>query len=130
MGNVHWHQFFSAATAVLGAGCWRAEQSQSWCAWTTFGRLGEDAGYWTCGLPALEDVGDTFIRDGGVWGQPFKYVDLAHMIVPRDFFWESASGPSYTNGSKHQDIERLSAELKTLQVPHRLTNLVLEVKCY
>jgi hypothetical protein len=130
MSPLHWHRFFLIAAEVLGAGHFVAQHSQSWCAWTTFGRLGEDAGYWTRGLPARDEVFETHIGDGGVWGQPFDFSDLAHLIVPREFYWETAPGPEWACGSKRQDIMRLSQALEAAGVPHRLTELVLEVKCY
>jgi hypothetical protein len=130
MSSVSWRELFSIASRVLGAGHLRAELSQSWCAWTTFDRLSRDTGYWTGGLPGPGDILETYLRDGGVWGQPFSYDDIAHVIVPRQFEWESAPGPNFSAGVKHQDINLLAAELEKRRVPHRLTELVLEVKCY
>ena len=63
----------------------RGNGGRSRCAWTLFDRLSSDLHYWTCGLPALNDVGDTHIKDSGVWGQPFLYSSLAHIVVPRHF---------------------------------------------
>jgi hypothetical protein len=85
--------------------------------------------YWTGGLPAEEDLDETGTKDSGVWGQPFLYRQLAHIVIPREFFWEIIR-PDYTNGTKTQDIARLSQELTRISIPHRLTELVLEIKLY
>jgi hypothetical protein len=130
MDDRAWREFFLAASEILGAGDRVDRLSASWCSWTTFSRLGLDAGYWTCGLPAREDVDEWFIRDSGVWGQPFRFSDIAHLIVPREFLWESEPGVEYHNGTRVQDLQALSAELTARDVPHRLTDLVLEIKCY
>jgi hypothetical protein len=130
MDAVLWHKFFVTAVRVLGGGDWSAERSKSWCAWTTFTRLREDCGYWTGGLPEMDEVLDTHMADGGVWGQPFSFSELAHVIVPCEFYWESVGGPGFTQGKKAQNIQELSEALHAAGVPHRLTDLVLEIKCY
>jgi hypothetical protein len=130
MEIVLWHRFFLSAAEVLGLGHRVARFSESWCSWTTFGRLQDDAGYWTGGIPALPDVFETHIGDGGVWGQPFLFSDLAHVIIPCKFYWETGPGVEYQNGWRIQPVEILSKELRALDVPHRLTDLVLEIKCY
>jgi hypothetical protein len=100
------------------------KQSNTWCSWTTFRRLTEsDAGYWTAGLPNAEDIGESYIKDGGVWGQPFFYSEIAHLIVPGTFV------DLDTGTVKSQDIERLSRELKA-GVPCNLTAGVLEIKLF
>lgn len=63
-------------------------------------------------------------------GQPFRYSDLAHIVIPREFFWETGALSSYRNGTWHQDIAALSTELTALGIDHRLTEIVLEVKLY
>lgn len=130
MNDTQWHEFFTAAADVLGRGNPLAEHSFSWCAWTTFDRLSADAGYWTSGLPASEDIFGTYIGDGGVWGQPFYFSQLAHLIVPRTFTYDDPPGPNWTYRERVQDLDRLSAKLQAADVPHRLTDLVLELKCY
>lgn len=67
--------------------------------------------------------------DRGPWGQPFSYQEIAHVVIPRAFYWETAAGP-FDSGRKTQDIQRLSRELTAAGIPHRLTDLVLEVKLY
>lgn len=105
--------------------------SESWCAWTTYRRIGEDFGYWTSGLPALEDIGATGIADGGVWGQPFSYSELAHVVIPRTFYWESRTAAGqFESGLRSQDIDELSFRLSAAGVEHRATDLVLEIKLY
>lgn len=127
MTTDEWHEFFLACSELLGPG----DQHGSWCAVTTFERLSDDAGYWTHGLPRKSDLGPTHTNDGGVWGQPFAYADLAHIIIPKTFGWER-----YENGvwqeyvSQAQDIELLSEALNAKGINHRLTNIVLEIKLY
>ena len=130
MEDSHWRDFFNAAADTLGAGSWQAETSPSWCSWTTFDRLKADGGYWTGGVPAAKDVFETYIGDSGVWGQPFRFSQLAHLVVLREFTWKREPGPNWAIGTKMQDIRFLSERLTALAVPHRLTDLVLEVKCY
>ena len=130
MTDAQWHAFFSASAEVLGKGDRVPEHSHSWCSWTTFDRLLVDAGYWTSGLPAAEDIFETYIGDNGVWGQPFHYSQLAHLVVPRKFLCDEPPGPNWTYRERVQDLESLSAKLKAAEVPHRLTKLVLELKCY
>jgi len=122
-----WHAFFVTCAELLGPG----DQHGSWCAVTTFRRLADDAGYWTHGLPLKSDIAPTHIGDGSVWGQPFAYADLAHIVIPKTFIWER-----YENGawlecvSQTQDIKRLSETLDAKGINHRLTSLVLEIKLY
>src|SRR5262245_51500171 len=111
-------------TVLGGRGDATMEFSDTWCSWTTFRRLTEsDAGYWTAGLPNPEDIGESYIKDGGVWGQPFSFSEIAHVIVPRAFI--------ATDGHKtSQDIERLSDELMKVGIPCRLTSGILEIRVY
>jgi len=130
MTDREWHQFFTTAIRVLGAGELRLADTPSWCSWTTFTRLFGDAGYWTAGLPRGIEVRDTHIADSGIWGQPFLFSDLAHIVIPREFYWETDARPGWQCGSRAQDIVRLSSELDAAGVPHRTTDKVLEVKVY
>lgn len=130
MNNEQWEIFFVACAKILGDGKRLAVDSGSWCAWTTFGSLSTDIHYWSAGLPAQSDINSEFIGDNGVWGQPFLYRDLAHIIVPKEFFWESNAGGKYENGVKVQNISELSSELERKNIPHRLTDIVLEIKLY
>lgn len=93
----------------------------SWCSWTTFSRLGEDAGYWQAPLPAIRELLDDYVDDGGTWGQPFRYSDLAHIIVPRRFGWEGSQDSGWEGGYHEQDIIGLSAYLRAEQLDHRLS---------
>jgi hypothetical protein len=67
--------------------------------------------------------------DGGVWRQVVRYDDLAHLIVPRKFYWERVSD-GFENGYKTQNIDGLSSELKRLQINHVVNKWVLEIKLY
>ena len=136
MNHDMWKVFFETCATILGAGCHNRITSESWCAWTTFDRLTDDCQYWSGGIPALEDIDETTIKDSGVWGQPFHYEQLAHIIIPKSFYWEISEkniendGYKFEQGNKIQNIELLSKSLTEKNIPHRLTNLLLEVKFY
>jgi hypothetical protein len=125
-----WFRFFTACARLFGRGASSAADSESWCAWTTFAALQESVHYWSAGLPAESELLSIGTTDGGTWGQPFLYSSLAHLIVPAQFRWERISSASFTQGVKRQDIGRLSQELSTVGVEHRLTELVLEIKLF
>jgi hypothetical protein len=82
------------------------------------------------GLPAETELLDTRTADGGTWGQAFSYNDIAHVIVPATFYWEKSVDHEFTCGRKRQDIQALSDDLKQLGIPHRKTDLILEIKLY
>jgi len=131
--NQQWRDFFLICADLLPPGAFDQTpvSSASWCSFTTFERLAIDAGYWVHGLPRKEDIGDTYIKDGGVWGQPYLFDDLAHLIIPRKFYWERIEGGRWVgNGHDVQDIEHLSATLAVKQIAHSLSALALEIKCY
>ena len=130
MSDLDWFNFFSSCNEVLGKGSRVAQHSESWCSWTTFDRLQEDCFYWQSGLPNKGEFDHKYIKDGGVWGQPFSYSEIAHIIIPARFYWESFPGKGWECGHKYQDIRLLSDHLASLSVPHRLTDIVLEVKLY
>lgn len=128
-----WRSFFLACVECLQPGDFSRSPSQgaSWCAYTTFGRLGSDAGYWTSGLPLAEDIGERGINDGGIWGQPIAYDDIAHVIIPRTIYWEDIrEGRRLSDGYAVQDIDTLSLVLSAKGIDHRRTAHVLEIKCY
>ena len=129
MSNEEWFTFFTACARVLGPGGHRPTEDGSWCAWTTFRSLGEEVHYWSAGVPLQSELGPTGTNDGGTWGQPFLYRDLAHVIIPRQVYWERTA-PQFTHGTKTQSIELLSKDLTIARIPHRVTELVLEVKLY
>ena len=123
-------QFLTICSELLGRGAFQSSESASWCSWTTFSRLAEDAGYWTAGLPGVDELTDVGVRDGGTWGQPFLFEDIAHVIVPRQFYWEKTGDSGFVQGTRLQDIDLLSERLTAAGVEHRLTRLVLELKRY
>lgn len=58
------------------------------------------------------------------------YDDLAHLIVPASFYWENVEAGEFHSGLKRQDLELLSSELGKLNIQHRKTELVLEIKLF
>lgn len=130
MQDALWRSFFEACAAVLGPGCCKSELSSSCCSWTTFDRLEDDAGYWTCAVPLASELRDTYVVDGGTWGQPFSYSALAHVIVLGRCYWECVARESFESGYKTQPILELSEVLLRAGVPHRLTERLLEIKLY
>ena len=126
----HWRKFFIIAVATLGAGTRRQSTSSSWCGWTTFTLLREGVHYLEGGLPPTEEILELGLEDGGLWGQPFRFDDLAHVVLPRTYFWERHDGGQYENGFKSQDLDALSKELRSESIPHRLSDMVLEIKLY
>ena len=127
MSNQHWRTFLLVCGQVLGPGNTQAWASQSWCVWTTFSNF---LHYWSAGLPAESELGPEGICDGGTWGQPFNYQDIAHFAIPAEFYWERMDAQDFSNGTKPQDLAGLSIALSAAGVPHRKTDLVLEVKLY
>lgn len=131
--NEHWREFFLVCAELLLPGDLKPVPvpEGSWCRFTTFDRLQTDAGYWGHGLPAHDDIGLEMIKDGGVWGQPFRFSDLAHLLIPRRVFWESQwSSQPYECGEMVQELVLLSEKLIEKGIQHRLTDLVLEIKLY
>jgi hypothetical protein len=130
--NEQWREFFLACSELLLPGEWTPVpvREGSWCRFTTFDRLQTDAGYWGHGLPRSEDIGLEWINDGGVWGQPFRFCDLAHVIIPRRIFWETQGPGPYECGEVSQELEPLSDALAQKGIQHRLSDLVLEIKFY
>lgn len=129
MNDQDWKQFLQTARRLLGAGSHHPYSSESWCSFTTFSSLIHGVHYFTTGLPALEDCLDKCTRDGGVWTQSFEYNDLAHIIIPKTFYWELTE-KGFESGYKSQDIQLLSGELTKQGIEHRLTDLILEIKIY
>lgn len=123
-------QFFLIAATVLGRGARKPVNSGSWCGWTTFTLLKQGVHYLERGLPGAEDIEPLGLKDGGLWGQAFRFDDLAHIVIPRTFFWESEGAGAYSNGLKSQNLEALSEALKKEGIPHTVTELVLEIKLY
>ena len=130
MTNAQWQEFLKTARRILGQGAPVSWASKSWCAWTTFQSLSSDINYWKSGLPDEHDIYESYTADGGVWGQPFHYEQIAHFIIPAQFYWEKIENKEFIHGHRQQNISELSQELTTLGIPHRLTELVLEIKLY
>ncbi len=129
MNDQQWKLFLETAREILGAGSCDPYSSVSWCGYTTYSSLMHGVRYFNLGLPALEDCLDTRTRDGGVWAQSIEYSDLAHLIIPKTFYWErTVSGFEY--GYKEQNIQLLSEKLLILGIKHRITDLILEIKLY
>ena len=127
MSNEHWRTFFLICAKVLGPGSSQAWDSQSWCTWTTFGNF---LHYWSAGLPAEAELGPESTGDGGTWGQPFPYQDIAHIAIPSEFYWERIAPGDFSNGTRRQDLNALSVALAAAGIEHRKTELVLELKFY
>jgi hypothetical protein len=132
LSDDQWHRFFVLCAKVLEPGDPWLAKSKSYCVFTTFDRLKTDVHYWQCGLPLEKEINDTWIADGGVWGQPFSFQNLAHIVIPRTWGFEhpDQDGMPAAYEERTQHIETLSRSLKGEGIDHRLTNLVLEIKCY
>lgn len=130
MNNSNWQTFFLTAIDVLGEGTILQSDSPCWCSWTTFDRLTDDAGYWTGGLPRKQHILETHIADSGVWRQPFGYSQLAHVVLPFQFYWQKVAVKEFASGYRQQDIGALSSALKKVGIPHRTTDMILEIKLY
>ena len=127
MSNEHWRTFFLICAQTLGPGNSHAWASQSWCTWTSFGNF---LHYWSAGLPAESELDSEGTRDGGTWGQPFNYQDIAHIAIPADFYWERIAPGAFSSGTKRQNLDALSSALEAAGIEHRKTELVLELKFY
>ena len=131
MNDDQWRSLLTHARNQLGHGESISWASESWCAWTTFSSLEHHLTYWACGLPEVQELQEHGICDGGTWGQPFVYSDLAHLIIPAKFYWERFDeNNGFQQGYKLQKIKQLSNALQGEGIEHRLTDLVLEVKLY
>lgn len=129
MTNEEWKLTLLTCSDFLGWGDSDPYLSNSWAAVTTFSSLEHGVTYFNCGFPRVEDYLDTGTRDGGVWRQVFRYDDLAHLIVPRKFYWERTLH-GFESGFKSQDIDGLSAQLRQLKISHFVNKWVLEIKLY
>jgi hypothetical protein len=78
-----------------------------------------------------ERIDTTGTADGGTWTQAFAYSDLAHLIIPARFYWETSTPEAgFQSGYKQQNIEKLLKELARLEISYQLTQRVLEIKLY
>ena len=133
MTDERWLGFFRACADTLEvkpAPLSAPVEDGSWCSWTTFSRLTDAVGYWSGPLPTAAELRDTYLGHGQNWSQYFTYTQVCHVIVPRVFVWERAVPGQFEQGKTLQDIDAVAETLRALDIPHRLTSLVLEVKCY
>ena len=130
MNDKDWRTFLTVARNILGKGEAYTWASECWCAWTTFSSLSHELTYWKKGLPDVSELQESKTSDGGLWGQSFQYSDIAHFIIPAQFYWERVINGNFSSGYKSQDINKLSEALKTCGISHRLTDSVLEIKLY
>lgn len=129
MTNEEWRATLQICRRILGLGDWDPYLSESWCAFTTFSSLEHGAYYFNCGFPSMEECLETRVIDGGVWRQSFAYDDLAHLIIPKTFYWERTIN-GFESGYKNQKIEDVSLELTKIGVKHRVSDIVLEIKIF
>jgi hypothetical protein len=125
-----WKSFLEISRNTLGKGARNPCLSASWCSFTTFCSLQHNVHYWNCGFPNVSELLDDRTIDGGLWSQEFFYEDMAHVIIPSQFYWENSSNGIFQNGYKKQNIVLLSKKLRVANIRHRLTDIVLEVKLY
>jgi len=131
MNDEKWIKFFTICAEILGKGDGQARFSDSWCCWTTFDVLENDIRYFTRGLPNKEDLTETAVKDSpSAWGEPISYRDIAHILIPRKFYWETPAGPEFQTGYKTQDINKLSQALLEAGIEHRTTDVLLEIKLF
>ena len=80
----------------------------------------------------MDELWEEGTTDGGTWGQPFRFSDIAHLIIPKTFTRELFVGEgaqrTFQRVQVRQDIEDLSRELKMQGVPHTLSTIALEVR--
>lgn len=127
---MHWKFFLSICRSILGEGSWNPYTSCSWCSFTTFSSLKHGIHYWSCGFPDKNELLDDRTLDGGLWRQSFYYQDLAHIIIPAQFYWEEIIDANFRCGYKIQNIELLASELKSNNFKFRRTDIIIEVKLY
>lgn len=83
-------------------------------------------------MPMIQEheLRDTWTADGGTWGQPFEYRDLAHMLIPRNVQWELFLNGTWVMVKHQQDIAGLSGALNNHGISHHLSDYALEVKLF
>lgn len=130
MNSQSWRLFLVACREVLGKGDWDPCLAESWCAFLTFSSIENGFRYLNCGFPDETELLVDRTMDGGLWRQSIEYIDLAHVVIPARFYWESFSHGRFESGHRSQNIKFLSRRLKSNDIKHRLTDLVLEIKLY
>lgn len=140
MTSEEWRTFFTIASRnlreTLKSEALEAMASDApihrstYCAWTTFERLGFHTIYWNSGLPDEDDLRQDGLRDGCAWGQPFLYAEIAHVLVPASFLEEYHRNHTYIQWTHTQDINGLSRLLENAKIPHLLHATFLELRLY
>ncbi|MBS9783616.1 MAG: hypothetical protein KGV46_03585 [Pasteurella sp.] len=129
MQKNNWKEVFTLCNEVLGSGSHSREASVNWCAWTTFSSLEEGVFYWESGIPSKNEIYENYVGEG-VWKQPFLYEDLAHLIIPRTFYWERVSGTEFRSGYKKQGIEELALAFNTTDISYSLSKYWFEIRLF
>ncbi|GHA22364.1 hypothetical protein GCM10008090_35150 [Arenicella chitinivorans] len=128
MSDEEWKVFFKIANETLGKGSYSSLHSNSWCSWTTYQRLSRDSGYYTSGIPSPEELENDRLNDGGTWGQPFPYAEIAHLIIPKQFVQEGVENSKAVWRRKTQDIDLLAKRLSSNKIPFLLSEWALEIR--
>lgn len=128
--NELWRCALIACRNILGVGSWDSSLSKSWCAFTTFSSLSHRTVYWNCGFPDEHELLTDRTSDGGLWRQSFHYSDLAHIVIPKNFYWERVQDSLFESGLKSQNLEALCEEFLSKGVPFNKSELVAEIKLY
>jgi len=130
MTNEQWLTFFRVSARVLGQGQRREWGSPSWCFWTVFGDGEDKMHYWSAGLPGEGELGPIGTNDGGTWGQPFDFSHLAHIVLPRTFYWFQEEDGKTVRKERNQNIDLVSRALVEANIAHTKTRRLLEIKLY
>ena len=128
MTDEEWVRFLTLSATVIGEGETVSLHSKSWCSWTTFQRITSDAMYWASGLPKIKEIGEHGVADGGTWGQPFHYHQLAHVIIPSSFVRWGKMELEGVYEEVEQPISELSNRLKEEGIRHTLSPWALEIR--
>ncbi|MFM7785727.1 MAG: hypothetical protein ACKPE6_13980 [Gammaproteobacteria bacterium] len=127
MTSRQWRSVFEACWRLLGKAQTGEAARATWCAWTTFERLGHDAGAWLTPLPGPDHILDTGIARGSAWERPVAYAELARLVVPARFF-RAPDGEWPEAVYVEQDIDALARALADEGIPYRRDDYVLELR--
>lgn len=127
MTSRQWRSVFEVCWRVLGRPQSGEAARATWCSWTTFERLGHDAGVWLAPLPGPDHILDTGIARGSAWERPVAYAELARLVVPARFY--RAPDAARAEGAYiEQNIGALAWELADADIPYRRDDFVLELR--